>query len=191
MESSNQSTVLLIEDEADLAELYAGWLRDAYQVRVATTGEAALELVDSSVDVALVDRRLPGMSGDAVVAEFERRSYAIQVAMVSAVEPAFDIMELGFDDYLEKPASRDSLHTLVETLLNRSAYDSDSQEYFQLLSKRAVLEAEYTDHELREHQDYQELEARLTELEAQLDMATQDFSNADYTALFHNFSAPD
>jgi len=190
MASPHQPTVLIVEDEVDLAELYAAWLQDAYQVRIATTGEEALELVDSTVDVALVDRRLPGMPGDAVVAEFRRRNYAIQIAMVSAVEPAFDIMELGFDDYLQKPVTREDINSLVEMLLNRSTYDRESQELFQLLSKRAVLEAQFSEATLDNHDEYQRLDARITDLEGRLDSATDELTDDDFTALFRRLDTP-
>lgn len=190
MASPHQPTVLVIEDEADLADMYAAWLRDDYHVRVATTGEAALELVDSTVDVALVDRRLPGMRGDEVVAELRRRNYAIQIAMVSAVEPAFDIVKLGFDDYIQKPVTREALCSLVRLLLNRSAYDSDSQELFQLLTKRAVLEAQYSESALDAHDEYQQLETRLTALEARLDETTANLTDDDYSALFRRLDPP-
>ena len=67
-DSETQTTVLVVEDDADLAALYAEWLADDYDVRVAHSGKEALSvLADVDVDVALLDRRMGTISGDEVL----------------------------------------------------------------------------------------------------------------------------
>jgi CheY-like chemotaxis protein len=60
----DEGTVLVVDDEPQLAELYSMQLAEEYEVRTATGGPEALDLVDEEVDVALLDRRMPRMSGD-------------------------------------------------------------------------------------------------------------------------------
>lgn len=62
-------TVLIVEDEPTLAEIYGGWLSEAYNVTIETDGESALTHIDDEIDVVLLDRRMPGLSGDAVLSE--------------------------------------------------------------------------------------------------------------------------
>lgn len=62
-----QPTVLAVDDEPDLAELYRVYLDATYDVRIATGGEEALSMMDESVDVVLLDRRMPEMSGHEVL----------------------------------------------------------------------------------------------------------------------------
>jgi DNA-binding response OmpR family regulator len=51
--------VLIVEDDRDLANLYEMWLVDEYDVRIAYSGEAALErMADREADVVLLDRRI-------------------------------------------------------------------------------------------------------------------------------------
>ena len=114
--------VLVVEDEPDLADLYAAWLGDEYRVRTAYGGREALDELDEAdeVDAILLDRRMPGLSGDEVLTAVRDRGIDCRVAMVTAVEPDFDILEMGFDDYLVKPVSKDDLLGVVETMRSRS-----------------------------------------------------------------------
>jgi DNA-binding response OmpR family regulator len=179
--------VLIVEDEPDLADLYATWLDDDYRVRVAYGGREALEELDESVSVVLLDRRMPDLSGDETLAEIRSRGFDCRVAMVTAVEPDFDIVAMGFDDYLVKPVSKDALHDTVSNLLLRNAYDSGVQELFSLASKKALLESEKGPTALAESEEYQELDEQLTQLREQLDETLTQFDEGDdITSLYHD-----
>lgn len=161
--------VLVVEDEPDLADLYATWLSDEYRVRTAYGGREALESLDEEVSVVLLDRRMPDLSGDEVLSALRDRGINCRVAMVTAVEPDFDIIAMGFDDYLVKPVTKEALGETVSTLLTRSAYDEGIQEMFSLASKKAVLESEKGGAELDDSEEYGELTSRLDDLSGQLD----------------------
>ena len=136
-----QTTVLAVDDEPDLAELYRVYLGSAYDVRIATDGAAALERMDDSVDVVLLDRRMPDMTGNEVLSKLRAEGYDARVAMLTAVEPDVDIIDMPFDDYKTKPVTREDLLALVEVLCHRAEFDERSQEFFALASKKAALEA--------------------------------------------------
>ncbi|SDJ48561.1 Response regulator receiver domain-containing protein [Halovenus aranensis] len=153
--------VLIVEDESDVAETYRLWLTRDYTVRVAEDGDAGLEKLDDAVDVVLLDRRMPGLSGGDVLEEIRSRKLDCRVAMVTAVEPDFDILEMGFDSYLEKPVKSDRLQSTVRDLLERSAYDSVLQEYYSLVEKRAALEASKPVRELETSEEYRDLRRRI------------------------------
>ncbi len=85
--SDDLPLVLVVEDEPDLADLYATWLRGEYRVRVAYGGREALEKLDDEVEVVLLDRRMPDLSGDEALKEIRERGFDCRVAMVTAVEP--------------------------------------------------------------------------------------------------------
>ena len=140
MTDDSTPTVLVVDDEETLADLYAQLLSTEYNVRTATTGSEALDKADKTVDVALLDRRMPDMSGDEVLEEIRDRGLDCRIGMLTAVEPTGEIVEMPFDDYKLKPISREELHSLVEVLLKRATYDAQSQEFFRLASKKATLE---------------------------------------------------
>jgi DNA-binding response OmpR family regulator len=171
--------VLVVEDEPDLADLYATWLDDEYRVRTAYGGRDALDALDGDVSVVLLDRRMPDLSGDEVLVAVRDRDIDCRVAMVTAVEPDFDIIAMGFDDYLVKPVTKESLHRTVTGLLRRSSYDDGVQELFALASKRAVLESEKTSGELDRNDEYRELERRFVELRTRLDETIRSLGDHD------------
>ncbi|MFB6171402.1 MAG: HalX domain-containing protein [Haloarculaceae archaeon] len=177
-----RTTVLVVEDERQLADLFETWLATDYDVRVAYTGEEALDLADETVDVVLLDRRLPGLSGDEVLDRFHGRGLDCRVVMVTAVRPDFDLLSLGFDDYLTKPLGRDDLVDAVERMLRRDQYDESVDEFARLVSLRATLESEKTRRELETNADYQNLCDRIEALRADLDEVVDSFDEADFEA---------
>jgi DNA-binding response OmpR family regulator len=169
---TDTETVLIVDDEPELAELYTAFLEAEYEVLMATGGKEALEKVDDDVDVVLLDRRMPEMSGDEVLARLAEQGLGLQVAMLTAVEPERDIVDLPFDEYKTKPVTRDELLALVSVLLERAEYDKHSQEFFSLAVKKATLEA------VNEHgsEEYMEVTERLNEIREGIDMTLEEMS---------------
>ena len=158
--------MLAVDDEEAHVASYARWLESDYDVRTATSGEDAFQQLDEAVDVVLLDRRMPGLSGDDVLSEIRARDVDCQVAMVTAVDPDFDVVELGFDDYLVKPVDEAQVVGLVEALLRRATFDEQFRECFALASKKAALEANRDPDELAESEVYAELVERLRQAES-------------------------
>ncbi|WP_435157246.1 HalX domain-containing protein [Haladaptatus sp. DFWS20] len=177
--AADEPTILVVDDEKDVTDLYATWLEDSFEVRRAYEGREALDLLDDEVNVVLLDRRMPGLSGDEVLADLRDRDLRSRVVMVTAVKPDFDIIEMGFDDYLVKPVSKDDLYTTVEGMLTRVEYDDQLQEYFSLVSKKAVLESEKSEEELAENDEYQRLTTRVETLRETVDDARSTFEDHD------------
>ena len=175
MTGTSDATVLAVDDEPDLAELYRVYLDSAYVVRVATGGDEAIDLMDDEVDVVLLDRRMPDMSGHEVLNEIRGEGYDARVAMLTAVEPDVDIVEMPFDDYKTKPVSKEDLLTLVEVLLHRAAFDERSQEFFALASKKAALEATGTTNS----DEYEELIDRMESVRLEVDDTLDHLSARD------------
>ncbi|MFB6293387.1 MAG: HalX domain-containing protein [Halonotius sp.] len=184
--------VLVVEDEPDLADLYATWLKTEYRVRTAYGGEEAVDQLDDEIDVILLDRRMPGLSGDEVLEEVRERGIDCRVSMVTAVEPDFDIIEMGFDTYLVKPVQRDTLSETIEDLLTRNSYESGVQELFSLSSKKALLESEKSQSALADNEEYQELSERIEELREELDTTMDSLDgHEDYAGFYQEFDDAD
>ncbi|MFT4889924.1 MAG: DNA-binding response OmpR family regulator [Halobacteriales archaeon] len=171
--------VLVVDDEPRLADLFATWIEGQYSVEAAYDGESALEAVTDSVEVVLLDRRMPGLSGDEVLERIRDRVADCRVVMVTAVDPDFDIIEMGFDDYLVKPVSKEDLLDVIETVLIRSEYATDVQEYYSLASKKALLEAEKPEQELEDNEEYRDLRERVEELDHRVDDTMSGLSTHD------------
>ncbi|KOX98263.1 MULTISPECIES: response regulator [Halorubrum] len=175
MSGTPDATVLAVDDEPDLAELYRVYLDPEYDVRIATGGEEAIDAMDETVDVVLLDRRMPDMSGHEVLNAIRGEGYDARVAMLTAVEPDVDIVEMPFDDYKTKPVTKEDLLTLVEVLLHRAAFDERSQEFFALASKKAALEAAGTTNS----EEYEELIERMESVRVEVDDTLDHLSARD------------
>jgi len=171
--------VLVVDDEARLADLFAAWLEQDWIVETAYDGEEALAKMADTVEIVLLDRRMPGLSGDDVLERIREQGYDSRVVMVTAVDPDFDIIELGFDDYLVKPVSKADLLEMVDDVVGRSKYETDIQEYYALISKKVLLESEKTDRELAANEEYQDLCDRVDELQARVDETVAEMTTHD------------
>jgi DNA-binding response OmpR family regulator len=178
------SCVLVVDDEPDIVKLNRLRLEDEYAVRTAEGGDAALDRLDETVDVVLLDRRMPEMSGDELLDEIRDRGYDCRVAMVTAVEPDLDLVEMPFDEYLVKPVSNEEIHEAVEALLRRETYDEAVQQYFSLATKRAALEVAKPDDELNDDSRFDELDERARRVRAEAEDALSGMSDREYDRLF-------
>ena len=188
MSSGDTQTVLVVDDEPDVADAYAAQLRERYAIRTAYSGQEALDAIDSSIDVVLLDRRMPEMSGDEVLQSLRSKGVETRVAMVTAVDPDFDIIEMPFDDYLTKPVSRSELFETVERLLTCAKYDSQFQEFYSLTSKLATLQANKSQSKLEDSEEYIELTERREDVREQLDETLSQFSDDAFAAMFRELN---
>jgi DNA-binding response OmpR family regulator len=184
--TGDQASVLVVDDETDIADLYATWLETEHEVQTAYGGQEALNKIDSSIDIVFLDRQMPDYSGDEVLKRIRNRNIDCRVVMVTAVDPDFDIVSMEFDDYLTKPVMRDDLGDAIESMAQRDNYDETLQEYFALASKKATLEAEKTPSELQNDERYREMVDRVNKLRNEADTAVSDFDD-DFDSLFREF----
>lgn len=166
---TDERVILVAEDDRRVAEMHTTWLEDEYAVRTAYDGEQALRKLDTDVDVVVLDRRMPGLSGDEVLDWIRSQRYDCRVVMVTSRDPKEDILDLDFDEYVSKPVLKDGLRGVVADLLERSVYDRETQEFLALGSKLAVLEAEHGQDELEASEEYAVLKDRFESVRASLD----------------------
>jgi len=162
--SDRSTTVLVVDDDVPFARACETWLESGYDVRVATNGTTALDALSHEIDVALIDRRLDDMAGRDVLEAIRDADLDCRVAMLTAVEPTADIVEMPFDEYLVKPVTASDVRETVDLLDLRAEYDDDIQDYYAVTAKLAAFEAEYDDHRLDDHDGYQQLSKRAERL---------------------------
>jgi DNA-binding response OmpR family regulator len=185
MAHRTEGTILVVDDEREVVDAYALRLRTRYgDVRTAYGGEEALAALDETVDVVLLDRRMP-YSGDKVLRELRERGYDCRVIMVTAVDPGFGIVDMPFDDYLCKPIEKEDLFAAVDQQLEAASYDDPLTAFFNLTAKLAVLEAQRAEEQLAESGDYLRMQRRAAELRDELAVSEENFSEmrAAFTAI--------
>jgi len=156
---------LVVDDEREVADAYALRLRGLCDVETAYDGEAALDAVaDRRTDVVLLDRHMPGLSGDDVLSRLDDADFAGRVVMVTAIDPGFDVLDMPFDDYLCKPVEREDVRAAVSHQCTVLGYETLG-EFFGAESTRRVIAAELPADERESHDAYQNVVARANRLE--------------------------
>ncbi len=119
----NQSHILVVEDERDIAVAIEAYLSNqGYKVSIAGNGIEALEIVESTIiDLAIVDVMMPKMDGITFTMKL-RENYHFPVIMLSAKSEEVDQimgLNMGADDYVTKPFRPLELLARVNSQLRR------------------------------------------------------------------------
>jgi DNA-binding response OmpR family regulator len=175
-DGDSDSTILVVDDEPSVRESFTLYLEPlGYRIRTAANVEDAYGQLDDSIDIALLDRRMPDGSGDAVLEEIRGRNLNCRVALVTAVDPDFDIVELDCDDYLVKPVGREDLVETIERLSMLDQHDEKQRQLSNLRVKRNVLELEKHPDALEDSEEFQRLEREIGNLETELEDLETEF----------------
>lgn len=119
--SSGNETILLVEDEPAVRQLFAQALvRAGYRVFEARNGQEAMKLFDQhgdSIDLLLTDLRMPYMGGTELAQSLRARRRSLKLICVSGYpSPGHDDLVA---DFLSKPFSREDLLSKVREVLDR------------------------------------------------------------------------
>ena len=123
MAGDKMKRILIVEDELDIEELLAAYLRDAgYEVALAGDGVEAMRLFQSETfDLVLLDLMLPRMDGFGVCELIRQRSQ-VPILMLTALdgeETQLRGFKLDIDDYVTKPFSMPVLLEKIRVILRR------------------------------------------------------------------------
>lgn len=124
---SEQTKVLIVDDDDVVRLSYQRSLQTAhYSVEAVTNGEEALTAVQQKrFDVVLLDLRMPGMDGMAVLEAIKRVSPYCEVVVITGyptVESAKEAVRLGADDYLAKPVGPAEVISAANHALTRKKF---------------------------------------------------------------------
>jgi DNA-binding response OmpR family regulator len=118
------TTILVVDDEPAMVGMVAALLgEEGYQIVTAYDGETALRRhADERPDLVVLDRRLPRLSGDDVCRGIRAvaNTPILMLTGEKGSEERARLLDLGADDYLEKPFSKKELSARVRALLRRA-----------------------------------------------------------------------
>ncbi len=115
--------ILIVDDDNNIAELISLYMtKECFETLIVNDGESALEAVKSfEPNLILLDIMLPGIDGYQVCREI-RAKLSVPIIMLSAKGEVFDKvlgLELGADDYIEKPFDSKELVARTKAVLRR------------------------------------------------------------------------
>ncbi len=120
---ANKQKILIVDDDNNIAELISLYLtKECFETLILNDGESVMPALSSfSPNLILLDIMLPGMDGYQVCREV-RAKHSVPIIMLSAKGEVFDKvlgLELGADDYIEKPFDSKELVARVKAVLRR------------------------------------------------------------------------
>ena len=127
------TNVLLVDDEIPFVETVTRRLsKRGLHILTALSGEEALERLekDRSIEIVILDVKMPGMGGLEILAEVKREYPLVEVIILTGhptVESAIEGMKLGVFDYLMKPCDIDQLISKVEEAAVRKRHHKDNK----------------------------------------------------------------
>ena len=117
-----QETILLVEDEPAVRQLFAAALaRAGYVVHEAKNGEEAVKIFDqygASIDLLLTDMRMPYMGGAELATTLRERNKSLKLICISGYPGSLDSDVAT--DFLAKPFSRDEMLRKIRDVLDRT-----------------------------------------------------------------------
>ena len=137
------SKILLVDDDIELTDLLAEVLRlTGFEVEVANNGQEALDKLNSSHQLVLLDVMMPVLNGIETLKKI-RQTSNVPVMMLTARGEEIDRvlgLELGADDYLPKPFNDRELVARIKAILRRVSASESSQNSTALPSEENTLE---------------------------------------------------
>lgn len=119
----HKQKILIVDDDNNIAELISLYLtKECFETLIVNDGESALTAVDTfQPNLIVLDLMLPGIDGYQVCREVRSKS-SLPIIMLSAKGEIFDKvlgLELGADDYMEKPFDSKELIARIKAVLRR------------------------------------------------------------------------
>jgi two-component system alkaline phosphatase synthesis response regulator PhoP len=139
------STILIIEDEAELSRVLRSYLEQAgFTVLAALRGDTGLSTWEHKrPDLVILDLNLPGMDGLDVAREIRRKASTPIIMLTARVEETDQLigLELGADDYIPKPFSPRLVVARVRALLRRSEAAPETAQVLRVADLEIDLDA--------------------------------------------------
>ncbi|MCE9616599.1 MAG: sigma-54 dependent transcriptional regulator [Lentisphaerae bacterium] len=137
-------TVLIVDDDKHTRDGLSRALQREYDVRLAESGERALDLLNGGdVDILLSDIRMPGMDGLTLLQRAQARHpglISILLTAYGSVETAVEAMKRGAHDFLIKPVNLDHLDLLLKRALRTRQVESENARLQEQLDDKFGLE---------------------------------------------------
>ena len=128
----NRPRILIVDDDDSISDLLSLYLiKEQYDTKIAADGETALACFDDfDPSLIILDLMLPGFDGYGVCREIRTKS-KVPIIILSAKGDTFDkvlALEMGADDYVEKPFDTKEIVARVKAALRRAAYSAPAEE---------------------------------------------------------------
>lgn len=146
MSNNNNATILVVDDEHGIRQSFKMVLEDEYNVLLAGTGGEAIDILyKNSVDLILLDIRLPDINGIELLEKLKETDPNTEIIMITAVneiQTAVKTIKLGAYEYIIKPFIVEDVLTVINRALEK---------------RQLVKEVVYLRNELERHHSFEKM----------------------------------
>lgn len=175
-------TVLVVGEDEESVDRYGVWLSRRYEVHTAYGGADAVEILRAepdAIDAVLLDRRAPEASIDLALVSFRDAGVDCPVSLVTEEQPAFDVVDGRFDDYLVAPVTERELVRSVGSLLRFEGREPLRRELSAKRIRRNVLQLERSEDDRERNETLARLERDIERLERRLSLHRERLERRD------------
>lgn len=141
MDVKNQNHNILIVDDEPLIRksLYEILRIEGYNVQMADTAEAALEIIHATpMDIVVTDLKLPQMSGLDLLTHIKKETPKTEVILITgfgSIESAVAAMKTGAFDYVSKPINDNEIKIIINKIIEKKALLAENENLKKILAK--------------------------------------------------------
>ena len=190
-ENKTKAKVMIVEDEESLAQLYDHKLNDDFETIVANNAAEALKKLGPEYSYLVLDRRLPGMSGDKILEYLRDQAYDVSVIIVSAIDPDQDVIEHPYDEYLTKSVAGDELLDAINRVEKKNRLVALFQQYIRKAQTLALLESKVDMTAKDELVEIGVLQEEVAEIEAEFSDLVSDLGDSCVTDILCGINPED
>ena len=123
-------SILILDDDISLCKILSEELREiGYDAAYATTADGAFEFIENnSIDILLLDLKMPGKDGFYVLQQITKRGLTFKVIVLTAyadVRSAIDATKMGATDFISKPYDFDELLITIRKVLQKENWNEN------------------------------------------------------------------
>lgn len=178
---SENKDVVIIEDEESLAELFSKRLDDEYNATIATHAGNGIAEIDAETDYVLLDRKLPGMSGDRVLEYIVDQPYDINVIIISAIDPDQNVIHQPYDEYITKTVDEGEIQDAIDRVEVKNRFVELLSQYVKKAETWEVVRSELNTAESDADVDLGMIESELDEIAEEFATISSELSDSKVT----------
>lgn len=189
--SKSGENVVIVEDEESLAELFAYRLEDEYNTTIAPHAGDAIANITNETDFVLLDRRLPGMSGDKILEYINDEPITVNVIIISAIDPCEKVIHEPYDEYITKSVNNGEIKNAIQRVKLKNKFIKLFTEYVRKGEQAEILQSELNLTEQDENIDLQIIEDELKRMADEFNTVANKLADSKATDILCNTNMDD
>ena len=170
------NSILIVEDNEKLALLYERWLSPTYEVTTAFTREEAKTALSPSIDLIFTDRYLVESTGDEFIDDVKESNVDCPIILLTRAKPDIEILQRGFDLYLEKPIMESELYNAIKLVERREELHPRVQEWIILKDKEELFRRQLSERRQQSSSFLEELQSYADRVEQEITYGPEELT---------------